>query len=148
VKRLKILLIIFILLFIIIQFIPVEKNNPKSEGVISSSGQISEILSRSCYDCHSNETKWPWYSKIAPISWRIAEHVEEGRKHLNFSTWGKYNLDQKRRRLNEIVEEVEEGGMPLKDYLLLHKEARLSDLDKALLKQWVNEQIKLMNTQE
>ena len=127
----KILLII-VSLFFIIQFIPYGKNhlNPK---VVSEpkwdSPQTKDIFMRSCGDCHSNETKYPWYSNVAPISWAMARHIEEGREHFNVSMWGK----QKKNHGDEAVEEIEDGEMPLKSYLLGHPEARLSDADKELL---------------
>lgn len=79
-----------------------------------------------CFDCHSNETTWPWYSNIAPISWRLQKHVDEGREKLDFSEWG-----TREQETDEIVKSVREGEMPPGDYLLLHPEARLSDADRA-----------------
>ncbi|MFO7445186.1 MAG: heme-binding domain-containing protein [Ignavibacteriaceae bacterium] len=120
----KIFLIVIIVLLIGIQFIPVDRSNPPViYNVKWDSQQTQEFAQRACYDCHSNETNWPWYSYTAPASWFLASHVSEGREHMNFST-GK--LDD----AGEAAEEVELGKMPLKSYLLLHGEADLTEEEK------------------
>ncbi len=126
------LLLTLIVLAVVIQFIPYGKNhdNPKVMAEPNwDSPKTKEIFMTACGDCHSNETKWPWYSNIAPLSWSIYHHVEEGREHFNVSMWG----HQKKNEGEDAAEEVEEGEMPLKSYLLAHPEARLSDADKKLL---------------
>lgn len=116
-------------ILILIQFRPVDRSNPAvSREIHWDSPATAELARRACYDCHSNETVWPWYSYVAPVSWLIAEHVEHGRRHLNFSTWDQPNEDA-----DEIVEVVEKGEMPLKQYLPLHAEARLSEEEKEAL---------------
>jgi mono/diheme cytochrome c family protein len=128
----KKIILTIIALFIAIQFIPYgkEHSNPK---IISEpkwdSPKTKEIFMRACGDCHSNETQYPWYSNIAPISWAMAHHIEEGREHFNISVWG----HQEKNDGNEAVEEIQEGEMPLKSYLLAHPEARLTDSEKQLL---------------
>lgn len=108
---------------IVIQLVPVERTNPPVTREIRwNAPETAEIARRACYDCHSNETVWPWYAYVAPVSWRVAEHVEHGREHMNFSEWDTPNEDA-----DEIVEVLEEGEMPLPDYLRLHAEARLTD---------------------
>lgn len=141
-KKVRLIFIILIILFAAIQFVPVERTNPPVGNKIQLPKKIESILQNSCYDCHSNQTKWPWYSYLAPISWRIADHVKDGRKDLNFSTWNDYDLKKKKKKVDEIGEKVEEGKMPLKDYLLIHRNAKLSDAQKLLLKQWVKEELK------
>ena len=122
-------LVVLVILLIVIQFVPYGKNytNPK---IIAEpkwdSVQTRDTFMKACGDCHSNETKWPIYSKIAPISWFVANHVEEGREHFNISAWGY----QKKNEGEDAVEEVEEGEMPLLSYLLLHPEAKLSKEEK------------------
>ncbi len=126
------LLLTLIVLAVVIQFIPYGKNhdNPKVMAEPNwDSPKTKEIFMTACGDCHSNETKWPWYSNIAPLSWSIYHHVEEGREHFNVSMWG----HQKKNEGEDAAEEVEEGEMPLKSYLLAHPEARLSDTDKQTL---------------
>lgn len=89
-----------------------------------------------CYDCHSNETVWPWYSGIAPVSWLVARDVRKGREELNFSTWDRYTTKQQVEKLKESWEEVEEGEMPLWFYLPVHRDAVLSAEDRAVLRKW------------
>lgn len=105
-----------------IQFVPVERANPPvSREVAWDSPGTRELAQRACYDCHSNETVWPWYSRVAPASWLVAKDVDEGREHLNFSEW-----DGPNEGLDEMVETIESGAMPLKPYVMLHPEAALS----------------------
>ncbi len=136
----KVILALLILL-ILIQFVPIEQTNPEGKGEIAVNDSISTILNKSCYDCHSNETKWPWYTTVAPISWRIIDHIEEGRRELNFSDWLSYSLKRKLRKLNEVVEEVEKGEMPLKEYVLLHPGSDLSEEEKTTLITWAKMEI-------
>ena len=127
----KILLAIIVILAVI-QFIPYGKSHTNPKVVAEpkwDAPKTKEIFMRACGDCHSNETKYPWYSSIAPISWAMAHHIEEGREHFNVSMWEK----QKKNHGDEAVEELEDGKMPLKSYLLAHPEARLSDVEKQLL---------------
>jgi hypothetical protein len=92
------------------------------------SPRTRELAVRACFDCHSNETKWPWYASVAPISWRVQDHVDEGREKLNFSEW-----DRPQEEAEEAAEVVAEGEMPLWDYLLVHAEARLTADEKRAL---------------
>ena len=134
----KKILIVLVVILIGIQFIPVERTNPPVSWDINPPANISEILRTSCYDCHSNETIWPWYSKIAPVSFLVAGDVNEGRKHLNFSEWGKYEADKREKILEEIVEEIEKEAMPLTSYTFTHPNAKLDDHRIKLIKEWVN----------
>jgi hypothetical protein len=123
-------------LFVVIQFIPVNRDNPEITGEIEAPENVMAILQRSCYDCHSNETVWPWYSYVAPASWLIARDVHEGREELNFSQWTSYSEKQKRHKRKECGEEVEEGEMPLWFYTPLHLEAELLPEDVEALLRW------------
>jgi hypothetical protein len=96
------------------------------------------ILSRSCADCHSNRTNYPWYSKIAPASWLLADHIDEGRKELNISVWNTYETRKKIRKLDSICEEVQDGEMPLPSYLWIHWDAAMKPGDAATLCNWAN----------
>jgi hypothetical protein len=98
--------------------------------------EVRSILERSCYDCHSNRTRWPWYSRVAPVSWFVARHVAEGREHLNFTEWDRMSPEDQAKAMEEIGETVTEGEMPLASYLLAHPEAALSEQDQTLLRQW------------
>ncbi len=126
-------------LFVFVQFIPVDRNNPPVQGAIRAPNEVITILRKACYDCHSNETRWPWYSRIAPFSWLVAEHVHEGRKHLNFSTWDQYNRKNKDHKMEDLIDVIKEGEMPLASYLLLHPDARLSPQETKRLIQWAND---------
>ncbi|MDH3891056.1 MAG: heme-binding domain-containing protein [candidate division Zixibacteria bacterium] len=140
-KRSKKSLIVFGIfgLLILIQFVPVTRDNPPVTGEFDENSEVQKVFQRSCYDCHSNTTVWPWYSVVAPVSWVVADHVGEAREHLNFSTWKALPADKQAHAREEIWEEVEEGEMPMTGYLMLHSEARLSDDDKALIHQWSTE---------
>lgn len=126
----------FILILIAIQFIPVDKTNPPVTADLNAPPDVKSILKRSCYDCHSNETKWIWYSHVAPVSWLVASDVEEGREHLNFSEWGNLTRQKIARKKEHIWEEVKEGGMPLSKYLWMHSDAKLSQKDKDIIRDW------------
>ncbi len=135
-KFIKIFFAVIVLAFIGIQFVKVEKTNPPVTGDINVNSNLKNVFKNACYDCHSNETKWPWYSNIAPVSWLVADDVKEGRKHLNFSEWEKYNDTRKSRKREEIWEQVNEGEMPMKIYTYLHPSANLDVVHKNLIKEW------------
>lgn len=139
----KRLLLIILVLFILIQFIKIEKNDSKNEmNAISTVKEIpvevNKIIQTSCLDCHSNSTKYPWYSKIAPASWFLAQHIKEGKEHLNFSEWTTYNKDQKEHIIKDLKEVLNEREMPLKSYLLIHKDAKLTENQYQILYDWAN----------
>jgi len=128
--------LVFLVLVVAIQFIPVETTNPPVEGDIPTSPAVKAVLRRACYDCHSHETVWPWYSHLAPISWLLVRDVQEGRAELNFSTWHRYSTPQQVKKLQESWKEVSAGEMPPWYYLPVHRDGRLSDDDRTLLEQW------------
>ncbi len=138
----KILILLFIV-FIIIQFFRPEKNvsseTPVSDFLVvtKADNTIASIIKTSCYDCHSNNTSYPWYAEVAPLSWWIAEHIDHAKEELNFSEWGTFSEKRKSKKLKEMVEELEEREMPLKTYLPMHPEAKLSDEQIVLLTTWV-----------
>lgn len=127
------------------QFFQPERSNPPFdpqsgfEAIAKPDPELTAVLRRACYDCHSNETRWPWYSRMAPVSWFIANDVKEGRAHLNFSEWSRYGQQAARRRMEEACEEVRTGKMPLRSYLLMHAEARLGPKDIELICQAARE---------
>jgi len=128
-------------LFLLIQVVPVSRTNPPVTIDLPAPAPVKEILQRSCYDCHSNETRWPWYSRIAPVSWWMVEHVNEGRGDLNFSQWPVFDLESRQLFLRDIIEQLEEKNMPLRSYVWGHPGARLSDQDRALLLDWARAEI-------
>jgi len=123
-------------LFVLIQLVPVNRDNPPVTEEIQLPQHIKTTFERSCYDCHSNKTKWPWYSYVAPVSWLLSKHVQDGRKHLNFTEWDKYDAKKRANKLEEILDEIEDGTMPLPGYLRLHPEAVLSGADIDAIADW------------
>lgn len=134
--RNKIIIIVIVGLFIVLQLIPLNQTNPPVIQDVAAPADIEAILRNSCYDCHSNETKWPWYSRIAPGSFLITRDVVEGRKHLNFSEFADLDMFDSSDVADEIIEVMEEGEMPIVPYLLLHPGASLSDSQTKALKTW------------
>ena len=132
-KRIRTVLIV---LMVAIQFVPVDRSNPPIEAPLQTDAAVMELLKRACYDCHSNETVWPWYSYVAPISFLIANDVEEAREHLNFSAWASHDTEWQAHHREEAWEEVEEGEMPLWFYIPLHSAAELSEADLKTLREW------------
>ena len=135
--RLSIWFLLLLLAFIGIQFIEVDRNNPPVTQEISAPEQVKNILKNSCWDCHSNETKWPWYSHVAPVSWFIADDVHDGRKHLNFSEWDKYNEVNRDKKKHDILDEINQDDMPLKMYTYLHPNSPLDISQKTIIRDWV-----------
>jgi len=123
--------------FLAIQTIPVPLENPP---VLSKpnwdSPQTRALAERACFDCHSNHTNWPWYARVAPVSWLVAHDVYEARSELNFTEW--YEVDDEGRRPGEMAEEIYDGDMPPLRYLLMHPEARLTPEEKQALAEGLN----------
>jgi hypothetical protein len=128
--------------FIIIQLIPSNRpevidNNPSD--LISNNSipdTVGILLKAACYDCHSNETKYPWYAHVAPVSWLVARDTRMGRENLNFSAWETYSKMDKARQLGDLAEEVEDGVMPMPIYILMHPEAKLTVEQREMLVDW------------
>jgi hypothetical protein len=129
----KKIIVIVLVAFIMIQFFPIDKTNPPATPgmdflrIKDTPPEIAKIISTSCYDCHSNETKYPWYSSIAPSSWFVKNHIVEGRKHLNFSTFAVYEPKRQAHKLEECIEMIEKKEMPLESYYIGHQDAKLTD---------------------
>ncbi len=137
-KKLNYVLAALIILFFLIQLIPVNRVNPEFdvEFELEAPVKVKEIIVNSCFDCHSNQTDWPWYSYVAPVSWFVVNHVNEGREHINFSEW-LLQIEEKREKIKEeMIEEIEEGEMPLPGYLMMHSVAELTDDQLLVLKTW------------
>ena len=141
-KTLKIIAIVLVVGFLLIQLYRPDRTNPPIvqaetlEATTNVLENVRAILKRSCNDCHSNETVYPWYSNVAPMSWGLAFHVEEGRLEMNYSVWNTYSAKKKRHKFDEICEQVTSGAMPHNQYLWLHSEAQLSETDKKILCDW------------
>ena len=135
----KKVLTVLLVAFIIIQFFPIDKTNPAPTPgmdflrIKNTSPEIAKIINSSCYDCHSNETKYPWYSNFAPASWFLQNHIKEGRKHLNFSTFAMYEPKIQAHKLQECIEMLEKKEMPLESYFIGHQEAKLTDKQRKIL---------------
>jgi cytochrome c551/c552 len=123
-------------LALLIQAIPVRRVNGPVEADVKAPPDVERVLRRACYDCHSNETVWPGYSRVAPASWLVAHDVHDGRNELNFSIWNRYDTVMRRKKLDRARDEVKGGDMPPAYYVWMHPNARLSDADKALLENW------------
>ncbi|MDX1830223.1 MAG: heme-binding domain-containing protein [Lutibacter sp.] len=134
---------IIIILLVLIQFIQPEKNQSKDytndiSTEINIPQNVQQIIKTSCADCHSNYTVYPWYNNIAPVSWFLANHVNEGKEHLNFSEWTTYNTRQKNHIIKELKEVIKEKEMPLTSYTLIHKDAILTEQQNTALLDWLN----------
>lgn len=144
-KVIKRVLLLLLVVFIGMQFFRPEKNVsdivPATDfiTVTNPPAEIESMLRTSCYDCHSNNTVYPWYSNLAPVSYWLDEHIMNGKRHLNFSQWETYTPKKKAHKLEELVEEVEKHAMPLDSYLWIHKDAELSGDQIKQLTDWAND---------
>ena len=141
-KILKIIVLIIATAFIAIQFFGIDRTNPPIndgetlESAVTVPADISMILARSCNDCHSHKTTYPWYAYLQPSGWFLQDHIEHGREELNFSIFNTYSADKKSKKLDEICEEVSNGRMPLPSYLWIHYDAAVSESEARALCQW------------
>lgn len=143
-KIVKLLILVLLIAVVIIQFIP----NDKPEVVLTNendliyNNQLPEnirvMLKESCYDCHSNETIYPWYSYVAPISWLVVRDIKLGRDELNFSHWESQSKIDKAKNLDKIIDEVTDENMPMPIYTIMHANAKLSDDDRRLITEWAD----------
>ena len=139
----KIALVLLVVL-IAIQFIRPARNlaapgpNPNDLATLNPPPPaVKAILERACYDCHSDNTRYPWYANIQPVAWWLDHHITDGKRHLNFSQFGKYNAKRFGQKLEQIVDETRDGGMPLWSYTLIHRDAKLTDVEIKALADWV-----------
>lgn len=138
-KRVKQIAFWSLVAFALIQFIPIDKVNKPIDHSINfvdskkAPERIKGLLKGACYDCHSDETIYPKYAYIAPVSWSVKSHINEGREHLNFSIWETYNKDLKENMLSKSIQTIQGKTMPMPGYIVYHKEANLSEAERALL---------------
>jgi hypothetical protein len=143
-KTFRWVLIILVGAFVVIQFIRPARTNPAIdptqtiEASLQVSPQAEALFERSCNDCHSHKTRWPWYSNVAPVSWFVIGHVNDGRSAMNLSQWGGYDKDKQSHRLRDMCEQVQDGEMPLSSYTPLHPGSKLSADDVKTLCDWAN----------
>ncbi|PVW13739.1 heme-binding domain-containing protein [Marixanthomonas spongiae] len=143
-RIIKIILLILLVAFVAIQFIPASRNIsdtvPKTDfmEVNKVPATIQNKLQMSCYDCHSNNTDYPWYNKIQPAAWFLEDHIKEGKDELNFNEWGDYSARRKNSKLRSIISQIEDDKMPLDSYTIIHRDARLSETDQKEIIKYMN----------
>ncbi|MDA9087174.1 heme-binding domain-containing protein [Polaribacter sp.] len=141
-KILKKIIISVAIVLVISQFFSPDKNNGDIATVAAFIAEtnppeeVKNILETTCFDCHSAKTTYPWYNAITPVNYWLNEHIQDGKKHLNFSKWNSYSLKKKEHKMDELYEEVEEGEMPLNSYTWTHSEAKLSPTQIAAVVAW------------
>ncbi|CAN5149823.1 hypothetical protein BH20BAC1_BH20BAC1_28970 [soil metagenome] len=135
--------VLFLLLaFVVIQFFRPDRNISKRDlsGTITKRVpvpvDVQRLLQNACYDCHSNNTRYPWYVNMQPVAWLMAHHIREGKKELNFDEFGSYSGRRQLSKLKSVAGSVKDESMPLSSYMLMHKEARLSEKEKELIINW------------
>lgn len=144
----KRVLIVVVLAVVGMQFFKIDKTNPvvneaeTISAVLQPPAEVEKILRSACYDCHSNETQYPWYTDVAPISWWIKGHIDEGRGYLNFSTWSQYDKERQNELMERSKRMVVKGFMPPKQYMGMHPKANLTLGKRELIARWFEEQIK------
>ena len=135
-KTIKIIALVFLVVLVGIQFVPTNRNQSK---VVSKSDfmlvnnvpqGVQDKLKLSCYDCHSNNTEYPWYNKIQPVAWLLEDHIREGKSELNFNEWGELSERRKNSKLRSIISQIEDDEMPLDSYTFIHWDAKFSELEK------------------
>lgn len=144
-RKVRIVLLLLLVVFVLIQFIRPAKNQSTGQEPATDitmiyvvPGEVQTIFKNACYDCHSNNTRYPWYINIQPAGWFMAAHVKNGRKELNFNEYGNYSLKRQRNKLKRIKEQLEENKMPLSSYTWMHREARLTGNQKARVTRWID----------
>jgi hypothetical protein len=135
---------VLLLALVVIQFFRPAKNIASGPAAFAKDiatahtvpADVQLIFQKACYDCHSNNTEYPWYSNIQPVAWWLGDHIKEGKKELNFSEFAGYSIRRKYKKLEEINKEVKEGEMPLESYTLIHTNAKLTDADRLTIATW------------
>lgn len=141
-KLLKLFFLLLLLIFVIMQFFRPDKNITQGDHTVDFIGEtkppveVKTTLEQSCYDCHSNNTVYPWYNNVAPVSFWLADHIKDGKGHLNFSEWDSYDAKKKDHKLEEVEEMISEGEMPLNEYTWTHEEARLTEEQRNAIVEW------------
>ena len=119
-----------------IQLVPVDRSNPPVGTVIDPPAEVERVMRAACWNCHSNETEWPWYAHVAPVSWYVTDHVRDGREDLNFTEWPAGDADEVRDLAEEVGEQIEADAMPPTTYRWMHPGARLTEEEKQILLDW------------
>jgi hypothetical protein len=135
-KAIKIIALVFLVVLVGIQFVPTNRNQsevvPKSDFMLVNNvpKDVQDKLKLSCYDCHSNNTEYPWYNKIQPVAWFLEDHIREGKSELNFNEWGELSERRKNSKLRSIISQIEDDEMPLDSYTFIHRDAKFSESEK------------------
>ncbi|WP_422079704.1 heme-binding domain-containing protein [Ulvibacterium sp.] len=141
-KTVKKISLVLLVIFVAIQFYRPEKNSAQGDHTqiflaeTNPATELRVVLEEACYDCHSNNTVYPWYNNVAPVSFWLAYHINDGKKHLNFSAWDDYSVKKKDHKLEEVIEMIENGEMPLKEYTWTHESARLTSEQREAIVAW------------
>tara|TARA_R110001592_G_scaffold340507_1_gene628703 strand:+ start:1609 stop:2061 length:453 start_codon:yes stop_codon:yes gene_type:complete len=144
-KKVKIILLVLLAAVVGIQFFPTTRNQsktiPKTDFMLANNApnNIKKKIQTSCYDCHSNNTAYPWYNKIQPVAWILEDHVIAGKKELNFSAWGEYSSRRKKSKLKSIMSQIKDDKMPLTSYTLIHGDAKFTEKEKKELFEWLTQ---------
>jgi hypothetical protein len=135
-RRVRIALVVLVLLLALAQLVPVRRDAPPVTADVGAPPPVDALLRRACYDCHSHETRWPWYAWVAPASWLVADDVHEGREHLDFSAWDTYPPGKRAKKLDRVADAVTKGWMPYWPYLIVHRDARLAPAEVDAIAAW------------
>ena len=144
-KIVKIIAIVLLVVFVGIQFIPSSRNQsdsvPETDFMLVNdvAENIQNKLQVSCYDCHSNNTQYPWYNKVQPVAWFLEDHIKEGKTELNFNEWDSLSSRRKTSKLRSIIKQIESGEMPLNSYTLIHRDAKFSKEETEEIINWVTQ---------
>jgi len=144
-KVVKIIAVVLLVAFVGIQFIPTTRNQsnmvPETDFMLVNNvpENIQNKLQVSCYDCHSNNTQYPWYNKVQPVAWFLGDHIKEGKAELNFNEWDSLSSRRKTSKLRSIINQIENGEMPLDSYTLIHRDAKFSEAEAEEIINWVTQ---------
>ncbi len=144
-KIVKIIAIVLLVVFVGIQFIPSSRNQsdsvPETDFMLVNdvAENIQNKLQVSCYDCHSNNTQYPWYNKVQPVAWFLEDHIKEGKAELNFNEWDSLSTRRKTSKLRSIIKQIENGEMPLDSYTFIHRDAKFSEAEAEEIINWVTQ---------
>lgn len=148
----KKILIVLLVALVVIQFFQIDKTNSETDinqdflTIHNPPAEIASIMKAACYDCHSNQSVYPWYTNVQPVGWFVKNHIEDGKKHLNFSEFGTYTTKKQAHKLEECGEMIEKGEMPLSSYTIIHKEAALTEAQQTELIAYFKEVEKKINS--
>ena len=132
----KLVLAVLVVVFVGIQFVPVNRMNPPVESDMPGPVEVKAILKISCYDCHSHETVWPWYGMVAPVSWLIASDAKEARRKLNYSDWNRYSPGKQSVLISDMIDQIKEGEMPPAPYTWMHAGSDITPEELKILETW------------